>query len=583
MFPFLAALPLLVTAVLIVLLRVPASRAMPLALLTVALVAWQAWQLHPVQIAAFGLQGVGIACELLLIIFGAILLLNCLQQSGAVETIRSGFTRITEDQRVQAIIVAWLFGSFIEGSAGFGTPAAVAVPLLITLRFPPLAAVLCGMTIQSTPVSFGALGTPILLGVASGLGLQDGLVTESSVAAAAARAGLSTTAPELLADIGFRVAVIHGAVGTFIPLILVCLLTRFFGERRSIRDGLAAWRFALLAGLAMTIPYVAAARFLGPEFPSLLGSMAGLAIVVTAARKGICIPAGRPWTFPVQDGSGQQAGQESGSAAAEESGGASEDLQESPAEHRDSPPKNRPGLFLACVPYVLLAGVLLLSRLPALPIAAWLRHESVTIHLAGLFGTSVSIRHALLASPAAAFLAVCGMTAVLHRMQAGQLQRAVREAAATTLQASTALMFAVPMVRIFTGSADGAAGLDTMPVVLAKALSEAIGSAWPAVAPAVGGLGAFIAGSNTLSNMMLAPLQFEVGQQIGTDPFWVVALQAVGGAAGNTICVHNVVAALAVVGLVGQEGLVIRRTVLVFLYYAGAAGLLGLFLCRVAA
>ena len=78
--------------------------------------------------------------------------------------------------------------------------------------------------------------------------------------------------------------------------------------------------------------------------------------------------------------------------------------------------------------------------------------------------------------------------------------------------------------------------------------------------------------------MMFSLFQFEVGQRIGADPSWVVALQAVGGAAGNTICVHNVVAASALVGLVGPEGEVIRKTALVFLYYVLVAGVLGMFL-----
>ena len=95
--------------------------------------------------------------------------MNTLQQSGALRTIRRGFTDITPDRRIQVIIIAWLFGSFIEGSAGFGTPAAVAVPLLVGLGFPALAAVVAGMLIQSTPVSFGAAGTPILVGVSTGL------------------------------------------------------------------------------------------------------------------------------------------------------------------------------------------------------------------------------------------------------------------------------------------------------------------------------------------------------------------------------------------------------------------------------
>ena len=95
------------------------------------------------------------------------------------------------------------------------------------------------------------------------------------------------------------------------------------------------------------------------------------------------------------------------------------------------------------------------------------------------------------------------------------------------------------------------------------------------LAPLVGGFGAFVAGSNTISNMMFSLFQFEVGIRIGVDATWMVALQAVGGAAGNVVCVHNVVAASAVVGLTGREGDVIRKTFIVFFYYALSAGLIG--------
>jgi len=101
------------------------------------------------------------------------------------------------------------------------------------------------------------------------------------------------------------------------------------------------------------------------------------------------------------------------------------------------------------------------------------------------------------------------------------------------------------------------------------------GNAWPFFATFIGGMGAFVAGSNTVSNMMFSLFQFGVGERIGADPTWIVALQAVGGAAGNTICVHNVVAASAVVGLIGREGEVIRKTLLVFVYYALFTGALG--------
>ena len=147
--------------------------------------------------------------------------------------------------------------------------------------------------------------------------------------------------------------------------------------------------------------------------------------------------------------------------------------------------------------------------------------------------------------------------------------------------ASIALLFAVPMVQVFIHSEGGAAGYSAMPVALAEGVAGLARGAWPLFAPLIGGLGAAVAGSNTVSNMMFSLFQFETGERIGVDPSWVVALQAVGGAAGNIVCVHNVVAACAVVGLLGREGLVIRKTLPVFAYYAIASGLLGYFILAI--
>ncbi len=145
-------------------------------------------------------------------------------------------------------------------------------------------------------------------------------------------------------------------------------------------------------------------------------------------------------------------------------------------------------------------------------------------------------------------------------MSGAAVGRAVRRSTRMIVSASVALLFAVPMVQVFINSSGGGAGLESMPDVLAAGVASLAGGAWPAFSPLVGGIGAFVAGSNTISNMMFSLFQFGVAERIGADPLWVVALQAVGGAAGNVICVHNVVAACAVVGLVGREGDVIRIT-----------------------
>ena len=280
MLTLLALLPIITVAVFLVGLRWPASRAMPLSYLVAFLLALFVWQVPFVQVLAASVNGLIVTLTLLYIIFGAILLLNTLQESGAIRTIRQGFTDITPDRRVQVIIIAWLFGAFIEGSAGFGTPAAVAVPLLVGLGFPGMAAVTAGMIIQSTPVSFGAAGTPILVGV------NTGLSAEPAIAEYAAGLGFAEWT-DFLAFIGLKVAVLHAVAGTLIPLILVAFMTRFFGASRSLADGLRVWPFAIFAALAMTIPYFAAGYFLGPEFPALIGSVVGLVIVVAAARSRV--------------------------------------------------------------------------------------------------------------------------------------------------------------------------------------------------------------------------------------------------------------------------------------------------------
>lgn len=545
--PLASLLPIVVVGVLLVGMRLPASKAMPAAYATAVAVAWVYWQVPLPQVMAASLRGIGVAMQLLYIIFGAVLLLDTLRESGGLGVIRRAFLNITRDRRVQVIIIAWLFGSFIEGSAGFGTPAAVAVPLLVGIGFPAMAAIVSGMLIQSTPVSFGAVGTPILVGVNSGL------QGAPRVTAYASAEGYASWA-DLLVAVGGRVALIHAAVGTLIPLFVVSIMTRFFGAARSYREGLQLWRFALFSALAMTIPYALIANALGPEFPSLVGALVGLAIVVPAAKSGFLLPKGQPWGFAPR--SEWDPSWSSGPAL--------------PAEDRES----RLPLWKAWLPYLLIALLLVASRLPALGIGAALKKLSFGTD--SLLGTSVGLSVQPLYLPGTVFIAVSLLAVALHNMSKEQVACAWKASGKTIVAASTALVFAVPMVQVFINSAGGAAGFDSMPVELAKGVAGLAGHAWPLFSPLIGGVGASVAGSNTISNMMFSLFQFEVGQRIGADPLWVVALQAVGGAAGNVICVHNVVAASAVVGMTGREGDVIRKTASVFLFYVLAAGAIGL-------
>jgi len=161
-------------------------------------------------------------------------------------------------------------------------------------------------------------------------------------------------------------------------------------------------------------------------------------------------------------------------------------------------------------------------------------------------------------------------------MHVGELKAAFSESTRTIFGAGFVLIFTIPMVRILINSGVNAADLVSMPVAMAQLVADGVGGVYPFFAPAVGALGAFIAGSNTVSNLMLSDFQFNVAQQLGLSTAFMVALQAVGAAAGNMIAIHNVVAASATVGLLGREGETIRKTILPTIYYLVAAGIIGL-------
>ena len=540
----LAILPILVAAVLLVGFRLPARVAMPVVYVLAVLIGGVAWMMPPAQIVAASIQGLFIAFEILFIIFAAILLLNTLKHSGAIAAIRAGFTTITPDRRIQVVIVSWLFGSFIEGASGFGTPAAITAPLLVALGFPALTAVMLGMMVQSTPVTFGAVGTPILVGVRGGL-------ESAEVNAQLAAAGIDFA--EYLQVITGHVVLLHAVVGTIMPLFMIMMMTRFFGENRSWTEGLSVWPFALFGGVAFTVPYYFTGVLLGPAFPSLLGGLIGLGIVTAAARQGFLVPDDQ-WDFPRR------------ATWPDDWMGRLEMRLETPGQTM-SPVR-------AWMPYLLVAALLVLTRLPQLPFGEALR--AVVFRWEQILGTSVTASTTPFYLPAAMLLVAALATVLLHRVRVRQFAAAISESTRTLLGAGFVLVFAVPMVRIYINSDVNALDIQSMPIAMAEWVSMNVGAVWPFFAPFIGALGAFIAGSNTVSNLMFALFQHGVATALGVSAAMVVALQAVGAAAGNMIAIHNVVAASATVGLLGQEGATLRRTILPTLYYLVATGALGL-------
>ncbi len=543
----LAVIPIVTIFILMVGFRWSAMKTMPLAFLIAALLILFVWETPLKWVLASSLNGIVIALEIIFIVFGALALLFTLRESGALATINKGFFSISPDRRVQTIIIAWLFGAFIEGSAGFGTPAALVAPLLLSLGFPALASVMVALIANSTPVSFGAVGTPTLIGVGTSLNTPEVLATMADN-------GISLN--DFIHQIGAWTAIQHAIPGIFMPLIMVVMLTRFFGANRSIKEGLAIWPYAIFAGLCFVVPYLLVAIFLGPEFPGMLGGLIGLLILIPSTRAGFLVPK-QTWDFPdksvwIENWSGS-------------------------ITVKANSTKANLSLFRAWIPYILIGLLLVLSRMRSLPFNEWVK--SVKFTSPELFGTSVVTSFVPLNIPGIMpFMLIALICIPLFNMNKRQVGIAWGEALKRIKGPFIALIFAVPLVRLMMQSGTNPNGYVSMPIAMAQAMANIFQEAWPLIDTFVGALGSFMAGSNTVSNMLFALFQYSIADNLGISRIIIVSLQNVGGALGNMICVHNIIAACATVGLIGVEGLLIKRNLIPMTFAAILTGVVGLLL-----
>lgn len=546
-----AFLPILVTIVMIVVFALPAKKVMPYVWFLAVIIAYFIWGVEINHIFASTLFGFLSTFNILIIIFGAILVLNTLKQSGAMNVIGHSFSGISKDRRVQAIIIGWMFGSLIEGAAGFGTPAALAAPLLVGLGFPALAAVTVALVFNSTAVSFGAVGTPIIGGISA-------VMKEPIILQLGEQAWLP-----FLISIGAWSAIFHFVIGSFIPLMAICMLTAFFGPRgkRGFKYGLAAAPFAIFSGFAFTVPYLFTALFLGPEFPSLVGALIGLPIIIIAAKNNFLTPKDS-WDFPPKE------------EWEDEWKGIELEIKEEKKEEKVMP------LWLAWFPYFLITLILIITRIPFFDLRSILLAQE--IRWDNILGSGIDYTLPYLFLPGIIpFVLIAIVVIFIHQMSFEK----VKEAWTTTFRqlsgVALALFFIVAMVQVMIHSGNNLKGTEGMMIIMSSAMAQIMGEAWPIASPFIGVLGSFISGSNTVSNILFAPFQYEVAMQLGLSGIIILALQSVGGAIGNMISIHNIIAVCAVVGLSGVEGKIIRRNIIPVIIYALAVGLLALLIFHI--
>jgi lactate permease len=294
----------------------------------------------------------------------------------------------------------------------------------------------------------------------------------------------------------------------------------------------------VFAGVVFLVPYLVTAFTLGPELPSLIGGLVGLPIIIAAARKGFLVPK-EVWTFPEETSS------------------------EVPYAERAAMP-----LWKAWLPYGLIAAILVVTRLPQLGIQDVLKTLTITVpNILGIDGLTYGLRWAF--TPGIIpFALVALLVQAGSRMDRGRVLGICRTTLTQVSGAAIALVTGVAMVQLMLKSEQNPAGISGMMTVIAEAAAYLTGRAFIMISPLVGVLGAFMTGSNTVSNILFASFQYRTALAIGMVPLALVVLQVVGGAVGNMVCVSNIVAVSATVGLEGKTGAIIRRNIVPCIIYS---------------
>lgn len=499
----------------------PSYKALPLAAVLMYLVKTVGFGLEANTANAVAFAAIFEALTPILIVWGAIFLFSTMEHSGAMDVIRKKLATVTGNKIGQLMIVGWAFAFLVEGASGFGTPAALAAPILVGLGFTPLRAALFCLIMNSVPVSFGAVGTPTWFGFQS-LGLSD----------------------EQLIQVGIRATTIHGVAALVIPLVAL----RFMTSWEEIRANLG---FIYLSILSCVVPYIVLS-FYSLEFPAIIGGFVGLIATVIFAKYNIGLKRSEGW-----ESREQVAGK---------------------AVLKASFPIWGTVLVLVVTRIQQLGLKGLMTSMEPLwsvelgSLGVFTLSKSLALSMDGVFGAEdVGWAFKTLYVPSLIpFILVSVISFGLFRMSRKQCGKVASEAAGRMYLPAVALFGALVLVQLLRHG-----GEQSCAAIIGASLAEVLGQGWTFGAPFLGALGSFFSGSATVSAMTFGAIQENAAISLGMDPVVILAMQSVGGSMGNMVCIHNIVAVSTVVGLEHKEGYLLKRTVVPLVIYGVIAGLVG--------
>jgi len=480
--------------------------------------------------------------------------------SGSEDIIRRWLEGISRNQVAQLMIIGWAFAFMIEGASGFGTPAAIAAPILVGLGFNPLKVAMLALVMNSVPVSFGAVGTPTWFGF-SNLGLDD----------------------TSLLEIGKITALIHFVAAFVIPPMALRFIVSWGEIRRN-------YLFVLISTLSCTVPYFLLAQW-NYEFPALVGGAVGLTLSVVVARLGLglakesqtavqasAVPAGNAGAFADDKAFNMAAAPNTASTLNAETN----------THSVKSDKVTGFEIFKAMTPTILLIAILIITRIKQFGIKSMLTDgtevfslslgplgdfsisQALIFKLSHILGTDVAWAYKTLYVPALIpFLLVVLISIPLLKLKGTLVKQMFAETGSRIKMPFIALVGALIMVKLMMTGGENSPIMTT-----GQAFSDLMGTSWQYVGAYLGALGAFFSGSATVSNLTFGAIQQTIAINVGLPQTTILALQSVGGAMGNMVCINNIIAVSTILGIANKEGYIIKRTVIPMIMYGIVAAVM---------
>lgn len=453
------------------------------------------WKIIPSFLFLSYGKGFFVALDIFIIIFGAIFFLEILKDLKIIRNISYYLGGLSKDYRIQIIIIAWFFECFIEGTAGFGTPAAIAVPILIGLGLPPIRALVVGLLGNSTPGVFGAAGTPIKIGLA----------------------GLNISSVPLIASL-------LNCVGFIVPIFILWVITE--GRKNRKKEFFDALPFAIFSGLIFVIPSVLFTT-LGQEFPSILGSIIGIIIIIISIKTGFLIP--------------------------------KEKL--SLIERIEEPSST--SAFKSFLPYIILVTLLILGKII-------LGKMGIPLFLGSPYIFN-------LFNPGFIFMISGLLVILIWREKEKVFVSSIKKAFRGAVRPFFVVFSMLAMVQLMINSGNNISGLPTAISLITRSFE----TSWlPFFTPFIGAFGAFMTGSVTVSNIMFGHMFNIAASNLSLNTSVILSLGVVGAAAGNMIALADILTAEAVTGVKNGEVAVLKGVIVPCFIYLSILGVIGLIIFR---